>query len=182
MIIESLKKLALHVETHPYTRLLVPVGVQSLRDTEFAHWLALALRAAGLSAEVLVVQVSHRDVSANLGDARHLAERLRALGSRLCVSEVHLANNPMADLAHLKPHLVRLDSTLGEALKDAESTNTLLKPLIESMHQEDIASIMPEVEGAGMLAVLWQLGINYIQGNYLQTPQPEMRYDFTDLA
>ena len=77
---------------------------------------------------------------------------------------------------------MRLDSTLGEALKDAESTNTLLKPLIESMHQEDIASIMPEVEGAGMLAVLWQLGINYIQGNYLQTPQPEMRYDFTDLA
>jgi EAL domain-containing protein (putative c-di-GMP-specific phosphodiesterase class I) len=182
VVIESLKKLALHFETHPYTRLLVPVGVQSLRDTEFAPWLALALRAAGLSAEVLVVQVSHRDVSANLGDARHLAERLRALGSRLCVSEVHLANNPMADLAHLKPHLVRLDSTLGEALKDAESTNTLLKPLIESMHQEDIASIMPEVEGAGMLAVLWQLGINYIQGNYLQTPQPEMRYDFTDLA
>ena len=182
VIIESLKKLAVHVETHPYTRLLVPVSVQSLRDTEFAHWLALALRAAGLSAEVLVVQVSHRDVSANLGDARHLAERLRALGSRLCVSEVHLANNPMADLAHLKPHLARLDSTLGEALKDAESTNTLLKPLIESMHQEDIASIMPEVEGAGMLAVLWQLGINYIQGNYLQTPQPEMRYDFTDLA
>jgi len=50
------------------------------------------------------------------------------------------------------------------------------------MHQEQISSIMPEVDGAGMLAVLWQLGINYIQGNYLQTPQPEMHYDFTDLA
>lgn len=182
VVIESLKKLAIHIETHPYTRLLLPIGVQSLRDTDFVPWLALALRAAGLSAEVLVLQVSHRDVSANLGEARHLSERLRALGSRLCVSDVHIANNPMADLVHLKPQLARLDSTLGPALKDAESTNTLLKPLIESMHQEQIASIMPEVEGAGMLAVLWQLGINYIQGNYLQTPQPEMRYDFTDLA
>ncbi len=82
----------------------------------------------------------------------------------------------------LRPQLVRLDAALALALKDAESMNTLLKPLIESMHQEQISSIMPEVDGAGTLAVLWQLGINYIQGNYLQTPQPEMHYDFTDLA
>jgi EAL domain-containing protein (putative c-di-GMP-specific phosphodiesterase class I) len=182
VFIESFKKLAIHLKTHPYTRLLLPIGVQSLRDQDFVAWIGLALRAAGLSAETLVVQVSHADVSANLGEARHLAERLRSLGSRLCVSDVHIANNPVADLVHLKPQLARLDASLGPALKDAESTNTMLKPLIESMHQEQIASIMPEVEGAGTLAVLWQLGINYIQGNYLQAPQPEMRYDFTDLA
>lgn len=182
VVIESLKKLADHIETHPLTRLIVPIGVQALCDPEFVPWLALALRAAGLSADVLVLQVSHRDMGAHLAAARHLAERLEALGSRLCVSEVHIANNPMADLALLRPQLVRLDAALAPALKDAESMNTLLKPLIESMHQEQISSIMPEVDGAGTLAVLWQLGINYIQGNYLQTPQPEMHYDFTDLA
>ena len=71
---------------------------------------------------------------------------------------------------------------MAAALKDPDSTNTLLKPLVEAMHHEQIASIMPEVEGAGMLAVLWQVGVNYIQGSYLQPPQPDMRYDFTDLA
>ena len=182
VLIESLKKLADHSETHPLTRLILPIGVQSLCDAEFVPWLALALRAAALSADVLVLQVSHRDTSVHLAAARHLAEKLEALGSRLCISDVHIANNPMADLSLLRPQLVRLDGALAPALKDAESMNTLLKPLIESMHQEQISSIMPEVDGAGMLAVLWQLGINYIQGNYLQTPQPEMHYDFTDLA
>ena len=122
------------------------------------------------------------DVSANLGEGRVLAERLRALGARLCVSDVHIATNPVSDLVHLRPQLARLDAALGAALKDADSTNTLLKPLVEALHQEQIACIMPDVEGAGMLAVLWQLGVNYIQGSYLQSPQPEMRYDFTDLA
>ena len=41
---------------------------------------------------------------------------------------------------------------------------------------------MPKVEGAGVLAVLWQLGVNFIQGDYLQPAQPQMHYDFTDLA
>ena len=58
----------------------------------------------------------------------------------------------------------------------------LLKPLVESLHREQIASIMPGVEGAGVLAVLWQLGVNFIQGDYLQAPQAQMHYDFTDLA
>jgi EAL domain-containing protein (putative c-di-GMP-specific phosphodiesterase class I) len=182
VFIEALKKLSLQLERHPQTRVLLPVGVQALRDPEFAQWLALALHGAGLSAETLVVQVSHRDVAANLGEARHLAERVRALGSQLCVSEVHTANNPVADLIHLKPQLARLDGAMAAALKDSDSTNTLLKPLVEAMHHEQIASIMPEVESAGMLAVLWQLGVNYIQGSYLQPPQPDMRYDFTDLA
>ena len=182
LVIEALKKLAPYLEGHPQTRLLLPIGVQSLRDAEFAQWLGLALRTAGIPADTLVLQVSHHDVNANLGEARALSERLRTLGARLCVSDIHIANNPVADLVHLKPQLARLDTALGAALKDPDSTNTLLKPLIEAMHQEQIACIMPEVEGAGMLAVLWQLGVNYIQGSYLQTPQPEMRYDFTDLA
>ncbi len=182
VLIEALKKLALHLESHPQTRLLVPMGVQSLRDMEWVPWLGLALRTAGVPADAVVLQVSHADVRANLGEAQLMADRMRSLGARLCVSEVHVANNPMADLVHLKPQMARLDGALGPALKDADSTNTLLKPLVELMHQEQIASIMPEVEGAGMLAVLWQLGVNYIQGDYLQSPQPEMRYDFTDLA
>jgi EAL domain-containing protein (putative c-di-GMP-specific phosphodiesterase class I) len=30
--------------------------------------------------------------------------------------------------------------------------------------------------------VLWQLGVNYIQGDYLQKPMPAMSYDFADLT
>ena len=41
---------------------------------------------------------------------------------------------------------------------------------------------MPGVEGAGVMAVLWQLGVNFIQGNYLQAATAEMQYEFTDLT
>ena len=111
-----------------------------------------------------------------------LAERLANLGCQLCVSDVHSGNNPIPELLHLRPQFARIAEALAPALGDTDGTNTLLKPLIESLHREQIASIMPRVEGAGVLAVLWQLGVNFIQGDYLQAPQPQMHYDFTDLA
>ncbi|MFM7272396.1 MAG: EAL domain-containing protein [Gammaproteobacteria bacterium] len=182
VLIESLKKLAAHRTRHPLTRLLVPVVTGALLDADFPQWLSLALRGAELPAESLVLTLLHQDVAGHLMQARHLSEQLRALGAAVCVAEVHPANNPLGDLVELKPLMARMDGALAPALKDPESTNTLLKPMIEALHQDQIAALMPDVEGAGTLAVLWQLGVNYIQGDYLQAPQADMKYDFSDIT
>jgi len=179
---DALAKLAAHRGAHPATRLLIPVGAGSLLDTDFPNWLAAALRAAGVPPDRIGIQIAHRAVSANLRQARQLAERTTSLGCQFCIADVHSANNPIPDLLHLRPDFARISSALSAALTDAESTNTLLKPLIESLHREQIATIMPGVESAGVLAVLWQLGVNFIQGNYLQSPHAQMHYEFTDLA
>ncbi len=38
---------------------------------------------------------------------------------------------------------------------------------------------MPFVESATVLATLWQAGVSYIQGHYLQGPSQSMDYDFS---
>ena len=182
VVTQALKKLAAHRHRNPDTRLIVPLGSGSVLDADFATWLAAALRTAELPADSLVLQITHRAVNRALKQAKELAERVRALGCQLAVTDVHSANNPIPDLAHLQPAFARIDTTLAQALTDSDATNTLLKPLIESLHQEQIASIMPGVEGAGVMAVLWQLGVNFIQGNYLQAATTEMQYEFTELT
>jgi PAS domain S-box-containing protein len=180
--LDALQKLAAHRAAHPETRLILPVGGGSVLDADFADWLAATLRAAAVPPDCLVIAIAHRTASSHLKQAKLLAERLASLGCQLCVSDVHTGNNPIPELLHLRPQFARIAEALAPALADTESTNTLLKPLVESLHREQIASIMPRVEGAGVLAVLWQLGVNFIQGDYLQAPQPQMHYDFTDLA
>lgn len=179
---QALKKLTAHRATHPATRLILPIGAGSLMDPHFLNWLAVTLRAFEVPPDRVALQIAHATAGAHLRQAKELAERIAVLGCHLCISEVHSANNPMPDLLHLRPQFARIAESLAATLSDTDSTNTLLKPLIESLHQEHIASIMPCVEGATVLAVLWQLGINFIQGNYLQAPQPQMQYEFVDLA
>ena len=38
------------------------------------------------------------------------------------------------------------------------------------------------VKDANSLSLLWGMGVNFIQGYFLSEPQPEMTYDFTDIA
>ena len=40
-------------------------------------------------------------------------------------------------------------------------------------------TVVPMVENANILSSLWQAGVNYIQGHYLQEPMTEMDYDFS---
>jgi EAL domain-containing protein (putative c-di-GMP-specific phosphodiesterase class I) len=37
------------------------------------------------------------------------------------------------------------------------------------------------VEDATSLSVLWGMGMNYVQGNFLQEPSEERNYDFSSM-
>lgn len=178
---QALHALDKHRARHPQTRLIVPVGVGSVLDPDYVLSLQGKLQALQLSADSITIAVDHQIAAANLKHAKEFAAQLGTLGARLCITEVHSGANPMPDLAHLRPALVRIADELSQVLDDTESRNTLLKPLIEALHGEQIASVMPNVDSASALAMLWQLGVNFIQGNYLQPPQPQMSYEFTDL-
>jgi EAL domain-containing protein (putative c-di-GMP-specific phosphodiesterase class I) len=39
-------------------------------------------------------------------------------------------------------------------------------------------TIAEHVQNPNCLAILWQLGVNYIQGHYLQRPGESLNYDF----
>ena len=178
---EALHRLAEHRKACPQTRLILPLGAASVLDPGCAQWLGDALRTAGLAPDSAAIAIEHRVVAANLKQAKDFAGQLGALGCRLCITEVHSGANPIPDLVHLRPQLVRIADVLSRVLGDNESTNTVLKPLIEALHREQIAPVMPNVDSASTLAVLWQLGLSFIEGDYLQSAQPQMSYDFTDL-
>jgi EAL domain-containing protein (putative c-di-GMP-specific phosphodiesterase class I) len=178
---EALHRLAEHRKACPQTRLILPLGAASVLDPVCAQWLGDALRTAGLAPDSAAIAIEHRVVAANLKQAKDFAGQLGALGCRLCITEVHSGANPIPDLVHLRPQLVRIADVLSRVLGDNESTNTVLKPLIEALHREQIAPVMPNVDSASTLAVLWQLGLSFIEGDYLQSAQPQMSYDFTDL-
>jgi EAL domain-containing protein (putative c-di-GMP-specific phosphodiesterase class I) len=37
------------------------------------------------------------------------------------------------------------------------------------------------VTDASVLSVIWTLNVDFIQGDFLQTPQQDLNYDFTSL-
>ena len=51
--------------------------------------------------------------------------------------------------------------------------------MISALHNQGKLTIAPYVDSATMMPTLWQAGVNYIQGSYLQAPSDAMDYDFS---
>jgi EAL domain-containing protein (putative c-di-GMP-specific phosphodiesterase class I) len=96
----------------------------------------------------------------------------------VALTQFGCALNPFNTLKHLKIDFVKLDPSFSQDLSQADNQEAL-KTLLSSLHAQAKLTIVPYVESASVLATLWQAGVNYIQGHYLQGPSQSMDYDFS---
>lgn len=178
VILNSVKLLAEHRSKGHSTRLFVHLSANSLQDQTLLPWLSVALKAARLPSDSLVFQIGETDAVAYLKQAKALTQGLAELHCKVALSQFGCALNPFNTLKHLNVDFVKVDGSFSQDLSNAENQEAL-KTLLASLHAQAKLTIVPFVESASVLATLWQAGVNYIQGHYLQGPSQSMDYDFS---
>ncbi|MBF8159923.1 EAL domain-containing response regulator [Ectopseudomonas hydrolytica] len=178
VILNSIKLLADHRTKGHNTRLFVHLSSASLQDQTLLPWLSVALKAARLPSDALVFQFSEPDAIAYLKQAKALTQGLAELHCKVALSQFGCALNPFNTLKHLHVDFVKIDGSFSQDLGNADNQEAL-KTLLSSLHAQAKLTIVPFVESASVLATLWQAGVNFIQGYYLQGPSQSMDYDFS---
>jgi EAL domain-containing protein (putative c-di-GMP-specific phosphodiesterase class I) len=138
----------------------------------------VALKAARLPSDALTFQFREPDAIAYLKQAKALTLGLSELHCKVALSQFGCAINPFNTLKHLHIDFVKIDGSFSQDLSTPESQEAL-KTLLASLHAQAKLTIVPFIESASVLATLWQAGVNYIQGYYLQGPSQSMDYDFS---
>ncbi|WP_349572345.1 EAL domain-containing response regulator [Azotobacter salinestris] len=177
VILNAIRQLAAHRARGHDTRLFVHLSAPSLQDPTLLPWLGTVLRAARLPAAALILQLDEADATVYLKQARALVEGFAELHGKSALIHFGRALNPLNTLRHLPVDYVKVDSTFTAALAEEEDQESL-KSLLASLHAQGRPSIVPGIENASVLATLWQAGVSYIQGHYLQAPGPAMDYEF----
>ena len=178
VILNSIKLLAEHRSKGHQTCLFVHLSTASLQDQTLLPWLSVALKAARLPSDALVFQLSEPDAIAYLKQAKSVTQGLAQLHCKVALSQFGCSLNPFNTLKHLNIDFVKVDGSFSQDLSQAENQEAL-KTLLASLHAQAKLTIVPYVESASVLATLWQAGVNYIQGHYLQGPSQSMDYDFS---
>ncbi len=178
VVLESIKVLAARRAEGHKTRLIINLSGESLCDTTLAPWLAVAFKAAKLPADSLIFQVTEMDVNDHLNLAKSFTKQIVELGAACSLSHFGCTLNPFNALTHVDVQYVKVDGSFTQELQSGSGEPAALSDLVGKLHQEDKITIVPFVENAGILSKLWQSGVHYIQGYYLQGPSPEMNYDF----
>jgi diguanylate cyclase (GGDEF)-like protein/PAS domain S-box-containing protein len=180
VILQTIKQLSSHRGRGHDTRLFLNVTAETLQDKTFASWLSVALKAARLPGESLIFQIREGDANNFMKPAREFAKSVHELHSRVSISQFGCALNPFNTLKHIDVDYVKVDGSFTEEIQKSDKAKEEIKEMVKSLQSAGKLTIIPLVENAGVLATLWQAGVNYIQGYYLQAPVPEMNYDFGD--
>lgn len=178
VLLESIKVLAEHRNRGNKTKLIVNIDSQSLQDQSLVDWLKTAFKAAKLSTDSLVIQANEIDITSHLNAAKSFSEGLAQIHCPMAISKFGCSLNPFSTLNHVKADFVKVDGSFTLDIQNSnEGPETLIK-LVQELHEKEKVTIVPFVENASVLSTLWQSGVHYIQGHYLQAPSQDLSYDF----
>ncbi|TQV71843.1 EAL domain-containing protein [Exilibacterium tricleocarpae] len=178
VILEAIKVLSEHRSNGNRTRLIVNLSSDSLSDATLLPWLNVAFKAASLPTDAVVFQVSEVDVTNHLNAAKVFATGLKEMKSSCSISKFGCSLNPFNTLKHVPAEYIKVDGSFTLDIQNNGESPETLTNLVKQLHEESKTTIVPFVENASVLSTLWQAGVHYIQGHYLQAPTNKMDYDF----
>lgn len=177
VIHQAVRQLGEHRARGHGTRIFVHLSGATLGDLELLPWLSKTLEAQQLDAEAVIFQVSEEDLLAQPEQALAMAQRLRRQGHPITLSGFASGDQPLAALRFLVPDYVKLSGKLIKDLGQPDHQERL-KAMVADLSAQNVQTIAPFVESASVLAQLWQVGVHFIQGYYLQEPSQAMDYEF----
>ncbi len=178
VITQATRLLSSHRNKGADTHLLLNLSSASLQNPELVEWIAGQLKEARLPPDSIIFQFNDADVNTYLKQAKAHTEALHAMHCKVSLSHFGGALNPYASLKHVHADYIKIDGSFARDLSDPNAVQAL-KEMVSTLHAQGKLTIVPYVDSAAMMPTLWQAGVNYIQGHYLQPPSDTMNYDFS---
>lgn len=150
--------------------LFVRLSKDTVRDASFIAWLNGHLRSARADPRLVCFQVTEAAVVDN-PQARGLAEKLRQWGFRFALEGFGSPGNAFGLLESMPLDYVKIDGALVQSLSRNKDLQRHVQALTEEAAKRGIQTIAERVEDANTMAVLWQLGVEYIQGYFVNAPE-----------
>ena len=117
-------------------------------------------------------QVTEELAGAYPREARTLQGLLSALGFEFAVEHFGASGGDAAQLLHRLPvNYVKIDGALMQGLANDRPLQEKVKELADVAREQNVTTIAERVEDANTMAVLWQLGVQFIQGYFVNAPE-----------
>jgi diguanylate cyclase (GGDEF)-like protein/PAS domain S-box-containing protein len=152
-------------------QLFVRLSRDSVRDKSLLQWLANQLKASRIEPSRIVFEVSEQVATEHLADVTELATGLRKAGFLFALEHFGTGRDPARLIAQLPINYVKIDGTLMQGLAVDQALQQRVREFVDQAKGKKVSTIAERVEDANTMAVLWQLGIEFIQGYFVHEPE-----------
>ncbi len=151
--------------------IFVRLSKDTVTDKSLPIWLSNQLKASKIEPARLCFQVGQEIIEQYLLQTRELRDQCRRQGFRFAIEHFGGGADPQQLVEQLKPDVVKIDGALMQGLASNAALQQKVKELVGVAKAVGAQTIAERVEDANTMAVLWQLGIEFIQGYFVHKPE-----------
>lgn len=151
-------------------------------DDKLLPWVATNLKSARVPGDAVTFELTEAAIMAHRQPADVFLRALKELHCRTALERAGSHPDALESFSDLPLDVIKFDRSLNHDFPHNPSKQEKLKKLVKSAHQLERETIAEFVQDARTLRLLWQCSIDFIQGYYLQQPDPNLTYEFTEAA
>ena len=151
--------------------LFVRLSRDSVLDNAFIDWLKTQLATGKHEPQRICFQITESIAEQYMNAAVGQFGALKKLGFRIALERFGSGRDPYKLLSAVPLDFIKIDGALVQDLAGNPETQTIVRKLVEQAVKQKIETIAERVEDANTMAVLWQLGVQFIQGYFVNAPE-----------
>jgi multidomain signaling protein FimX len=151
--------------------IFVRLSKDTVLDKSLLTWLETQLKSLKIEPKRICMQVTEDLATQYVRPTKELAESLRKLGFRFALEHFGTGRDPLKLLNDIEMNFIKVDGSLMQGLSTNQIQQQRVKGLVEAAKRKSIETVAERVEDANTMAVLWQLGIEFIQGYFVNAPE-----------
>ena len=180
-IVNAIKTIATSAKAGRKLDVFIPLSCDAITDASLAGWVSDRIKNAKIPSERLVFMLDEAHVVNQLKAAKNLFQGLKEIHCQIVLDNFGTGLNPFQLVKHIQPDFIRINTEYMEGLSSSPDNQNSIRELTTQASSMEISSIIPKVVDASILSVLWTVGADFVQGDFLQAPAASLEYDFSSM-
>lgn len=159
-------------------RLLVKISPPSFSDPSMVDLIREALTYHGVPGERLWLESTEAKVFTHLRAAQAFLQAAAGLGCKVGLEQFGTGLDSFQLLSHFKPDFLKLDRSFTQDHAVAMEQQGQIGEMTARAQQDGITTIAEHIQDAATMTLLFNSGIDYVQGHFVGPATPAMSFEF----
>lgn len=156
---------------HNAEKVFVKLSQKSMQDSALVDWMKTEFRKFSVKPSHLCVQIPEQEAAKYIKEIKRTVDAFHETGIQFALEHYGIDKNRFQILDILKPNYIKIDGELMHSLTTNSELQGSVRDLAAAAGKRNIETIAERVENANEMAVLFQLGVHYMQGHYVHEPE-----------
>lgn len=181
VILQSLEKWHSENAKGRETEIFIKLSGKSLDDKNMPNWITNTIKEMGIDASNLVFEITESLAISQLAQTRRMINSLKSMNCKIAIDHFGTRLKSYKLLERIDVDIVKVDGSLVSRLQTNKSHQLIVKRICKAAKNHNIQLSAESIQDVNSLPMVWQYGFDFVQGYFMQIPDEQMDYDFSNL-